>query len=561
MAQIYPSDIPYDFQKDPKRLAERLLFNLFRDELDSNTKVYYSRVWRGEKVDKFSQRKMFIDGEVDFIIVSPSYGLLVVECKGGGISVKDNKYSSTDRNGIKYSINNPYDQAKKSKYKIRDHLFRSKVFYGNKLEITQIISDGVFFPNSERADWNQLDIDQKLSITGFSDNLENVFLWVKSVFKKSLKEKGMRDLTLEEMALLDKVLAPEGEYKFSFGSELLESENYFSKELIPTTFQKNLISQFDYSKKNLICGPAGTGKTLIGLEVINKFYDYDFDSFFISKSQLLASEIKENFNQKKERIFFGTLENFLLKLFDVAKEYDLNISNIKKPLDLINLISLNTQYRCQTIVVDELQDFTGDDVELIPAIARLTRPSKGYFIGLYDPNQVIDDSNFDPQTLKNRFGLDQFYTLNINIRNTPQIVSKYMNLCPKLIYLKTISPHGPNVENILIDDFNISILEDCLKLLIRKFTLASSELIILVNDENSIVEIKGQLSNNNKLKEKITFDFENKNKIRIMTIKDIKGLESKAILVWEKLEKLTENEIYVSMSRARSLLATVELKK
>ena len=42
MAQIYPSDIPYDFQKDPKRLAERLLFNLFRDELDSNTKVYYS---------------------------------------------------------------------------------------------------------------------------------------------------------------------------------------------------------------------------------------------------------------------------------------------------------------------------------------------------------------------------------------------------------------------------------------------------------------------------------------------------------------------------------------
>ena len=82
MAQIYPSDIPYDFQKDPKRLAERLLFNLFRDELDSSTKVYYSRVWRGEKVDKFSQRKMFIDGEVEFIIVSAAYGLLVIECNG-----------------------------------------------------------------------------------------------------------------------------------------------------------------------------------------------------------------------------------------------------------------------------------------------------------------------------------------------------------------------------------------------------------------------------------------------------------------------------------------------
>ena len=56
MAQIYPSDIPYDFQKDPKRLAERLLFNLFRDELDSNTKDNFTRDWRGEIVDRFRQK-------------------------------------------------------------------------------------------------------------------------------------------------------------------------------------------------------------------------------------------------------------------------------------------------------------------------------------------------------------------------------------------------------------------------------------------------------------------------------------------------------------------------
>ena len=62
---------------------------------------------------------------------------------------------------------------------------------------------------------------------------------------------------------------------------------------------------------------------------------------------------------------------------------------------------MNTQYRCQSIVVDELQDFN-QNIDLIPAIARLTRPVKGYFLGLYDPNQAIDNSNFDPQELKKK---------------------------------------------------------------------------------------------------------------------------------------------------------------
>ena len=39
MAQIYPSEIPYDFQKDPKRLAERLLYQVFREDLDASIKV------------------------------------------------------------------------------------------------------------------------------------------------------------------------------------------------------------------------------------------------------------------------------------------------------------------------------------------------------------------------------------------------------------------------------------------------------------------------------------------------------------------------------------------
>ena len=95
--------------------------------------------------------------------------------------------------------------------------------------------------------------------------------------------------------------------------------------------------------------------------------------------------------------------------------------------------------------------------------------------------------------------------------------------------------------------------------LINKFTLSRGELNVLVSNEEKIENIKNQISNNPKLKELFSFDFDNK-KINITTIKNIKGLESKAILIWEKLVELSENEIYVSMSRARSLLAIAEFK-
>ena len=95
--------------------------------------------------------------------------------------------------------------------------------------------------------------------------------------------------------------------------------------------------------------------------------------------------------------------------------------------------------------------------------------------------------------------------------------------------------------------------------LINKFTLSRGELNVLVSNEEKIENIKNQISNNPKLKELFSFDFDN-NKINITTIKNIKGLESKAILIWEKLVELSENEIYVSMSRARSLLAIAEFK-
>ena len=39
--------------------------------------------------EKNNKETIYKNGECDFVIVWPQYGILVIECKGGGVSLKD----------------------------------------------------------------------------------------------------------------------------------------------------------------------------------------------------------------------------------------------------------------------------------------------------------------------------------------------------------------------------------------------------------------------------------------------------------------------------------------
>ena len=111
MAKIYPKQIPLEVEKDPKRKAERILFNCFKELLDDQITIYYSRNWRDFQINKKNKNSYFVNGEADFVIVWPDYGILVVECKGGGIEIKEGIFFSTDRNFQKIKIKDHYIQA------------------------------------------------------------------------------------------------------------------------------------------------------------------------------------------------------------------------------------------------------------------------------------------------------------------------------------------------------------------------------------------------------------------------------------------------------------------
>ena len=555
MAEIFPKKIPLDILDIPERKGEKILFGLFKELLPKDVNVYYSKNWRDIRVEKYNNETIYKNGECDFVIVWPEYGVLVIECKGGGVSLKDGEFTSINRYGQIKKIRNPYKQINDSRYSIINHLDRKNLLGRSYFELTQTIIDGVIFPQSKRENWIQIGIDKNYQITGFENNLENISDWIKGIFKQTLSERGFRPLSQRECNILHKVFEPEGISEFAFNTELIGPENFFAAGIIPSFFQSYIISQLIYTPRNLIYGAAGTGKTLIGVDALYRFNDPQKESIYVCNSQILAENLRNKNIDAPKNIKFYSYFEFLRKLVSILKFYEISINDNYDDTQIVDLVVRKTPYNCKTLVIDEMQDL---DENVIPALARLI-VKNGNFIGLFDPEQNITNESFSVDDLRDIYDFGNFHVLEDNVRNTPQIISFYQDLCPTIRSVNSISPSGPDNEIITLEKIDIKKLENCLNKIIKKYSLKSNELIIIVKDQEEFTKLKLNASKTGNLSSKISFDFNDQNKVRVLFIEAAKGLESKAVLVWSDYKLFNEKEKYISMSRARSLLALVQL--
>jgi hypothetical protein len=116
VAKLYPEHLPESILTDPKRNAEKKVFEALSG-LESSFIVFYSVAWQARK-DGYTR-----DGEADFVIAHPDYGVLVLEVKGGGVAydATTGQWITTDRYGESFVID-PVEQARKSHYTLLDKL-------------------------------------------------------------------------------------------------------------------------------------------------------------------------------------------------------------------------------------------------------------------------------------------------------------------------------------------------------------------------------------------------------------------------------------------------------
>jgi Nuclease-related domain len=119
MAHMYPADGP---AQDTWSFGERQLYDVLRRDLCDDYHVIHSTPWRAR-----SNSGRMRTGEADFVIIHPQHGILVLEVKGGAISVEGRTkrwYTRKLRGNTRekaHRIKDPFRQGQDSMHVQRDY--------------------------------------------------------------------------------------------------------------------------------------------------------------------------------------------------------------------------------------------------------------------------------------------------------------------------------------------------------------------------------------------------------------------------------------------------------
>jgi hypothetical protein len=179
LAKIYPEHLPESIVNDPKRQAERQVFDCLAT-LERSFVVFYSVAWQSRRDGRMR------DGEADFVIAHPDLGVLVMEVKGGGVSfdAQTGEWTTTDRYGDTFTIN-PVQQAVTSKHTLLEKL-RDLPEWDSRLFLN--IGHVVCFPDVIIEEKSlRLDLPRVIIID--HKDLKNLDLVIRNIFEHYM-EKG-----------------------------------------------------------------------------------------------------------------------------------------------------------------------------------------------------------------------------------------------------------------------------------------------------------------------------------------------------------------------------------
>jgi hypothetical protein len=252
---MYPRRLPDFVQKDPLRAAERRVYEGLAGSLDDSYRVLYSVAWLSKP-----SRGTARDGEVDFVVLHPDYGVLLVEVKGGRIArdSRTGKWVSMDRYGAVHGIKDPFEQVRSSKYALLDKMGEHPRWHNARIEI----GHAVVLPDCATPT-EPLSPDAPHDIVVFASDMDRLGEKIERIFKYWRSKYPESRLGAEGAKSLAHLLAPSFELRMPLGAALAEDDRQIV-ELTERQFK--VLDWLSRARRVSVSGGAGTGKTLLALE-------------------------------------------------------------------------------------------------------------------------------------------------------------------------------------------------------------------------------------------------------------------------------------------------------
>jgi Nuclease-related domain/PhoH-like protein len=367
---------------DTGSTAERRLFDRLRDDTPDEVVAFHSVAW--QLLDDKGRPEQ---GESDFVLAHPEFGVITLEVKGGSIryDAKAGKWFTTGKAGETQLRKDPARQAQSSSHLLRRTLARATRDGGKEISF----GHGVAFPDC-RMDRRALrtDLPRELvldhsDVSRLRERLERLFVhW----FDRDRKAR----LGTEGIELLERVLANSFELRAPLAYELAEEE----RELLHLTEgQYRVLDMLSRQTRVAIAGCAGSGKTFLAAEKARRLAAQGFRVLVVVFNVLLGEHLRRVLADEPNitvRMLHGLFR-------EVAEAAGLELPSEPEPGDngryyrkLETAFAENAEVmagRFDALIVDEGQDVSAD--WWLPLQILLTDPDESPLYVFFDDNQKL----------------------------------------------------------------------------------------------------------------------------------------------------------------------------
>ena len=517
--------------------------------------IFHSSEWNEKRRKSEMSKRDYIQwGESDFMVFSPSKGIIFFEVKDGIISYsRDRGWIQTNSLSGSQKYIDPMHQAKNSMFFFAD---RFKKAFNEKygIDCPYFTCCAAWFTSASRS-----------CVKGDLPNnyLEETTLWSEDAETPVSIEKAVnrvftshnvcsREPNDDYVKTVLDVIAPE------FGCfPSLRSKAFAAKEIYKrmTREQTTLLDYLEEQEEAAIHGIAGTGKTVLAVRKAEELSSDD-KVLFLCFNKFLK-EYLEAQNTNKNIDYYN-----LQGLYASKTKHSLPSDSDEQESDILDFLDMWDAYKMpyKHIVIDEGQDFSDFHLQ---TLREISKKNKGCFYVFYDRNQFVQGKSF-PECLDK---MDCRLVLSRNCRNTREIAvtsTRPINIDREKIKMRRDSQFAaePQLPNIYLDR-NESTIADTLVQLIKKYTkagISKSDIVVLTcrTEGNSVLDrINPQLTSSYIL----TKEKDGKN-ILFTTSRKFKGLEADVIIIVDVdgetfLDDKRKNAFYVGTSRARLFLELV----
>ena len=542
--------------------SERDVYIALRDQLPESYRVVHSLPWL--RPDRDGIDAPLREGEADFVIFHPDYGLLVLEVKGGEEMFSRGQQWFRKLPKRDKPITNPFDQARRNMHALTNAIEERT---GGRLKSNKYVYGyAVVFPHGRATGRLPLDVADQILID--VDRMPELERMIEKAFR-AFPQKIGRLQRPEFIEMLDVILP-----RFQIMRPLSPQIEAGREKLLELTDNQALAFRGLFANPQLLIeGVAGSGKTLLAVERALAFARQGIRCLFVCYNKELAQWIREQLAADPDRAEVAKLvdvHHFHALAAELASEAGL-------PFDVPPSLAGQRQFwdeeaasileaasdslfamaepRYGALVVDEAQDFA--ELWWYALFPLVENGDKGLIFVFMDLAQSLREQASPPP-----FDFPARFLLNVNCRNTKRIARLSANLVALEILSPAGAPTGVDVRMLraAAPGQQAGLVSNELRRLLETEKLVPQQIVLIGPAARDRGSLKGLNEVAGTRIVTSAAEWRAGKGVLCSTARSFKGLEADVVIVYD-LAALTPGftpaDLYVACSRARYVLILI----